>query len=248
MPTPLEILLDPISLMLLAIYGVLILFEAIAPATQLKKIKNWLPKSLAVFITYFYVSTYLPMIWDQYLLPYQLFNLQNTNPFISTLTAVLVFEFFIYVWHRSMHSHHFLWRTFHQMHHSVERVDTFGAFYFSPLDMIGFTFLSSLALSVVIGLSPEAITWFLYVTMFIAAFQHTHIKTPQWLGYIIQRPESHSVHHQKGVHAYNYSDLPIFDIIFGTFNNPKEFADEVGLYDGASHKLKELLLCRDISQ
>jgi len=37
-----------------------------------------------------------------------------------------------------------LWRGFHQMHHSAERVDAFGAFYFSPLDIIGFTMLSSL--------------------------------------------------------------------------------------------------------
>jgi sterol desaturase/sphingolipid hydroxylase (fatty acid hydroxylase superfamily) len=31
-----------------------------------------------------------------------------------------------------------LWRIFHQMHHSAERLDTYGAFYFSPYDMIGF--------------------------------------------------------------------------------------------------------------
>ena len=37
-----------------------------------------------------------------------------------------------------------------------------------------------------------------------------NVRTPQWLGYLVQRPESHSVHHQRGVHAYNYSDLPLF--------------------------------------
>lgn len=247
MPTPFEILMDPISLVLLAIYSGLIILEAFIPGQQLKKINGWIPKSLLVFVIYFYLSTYLPLLWDKYLLPYQLVNLQQVNPYISTFIAILVFELLIYIWHRTMHRTTWLWRAFHQFHHSAERLDTFGAFYFSPLDMVGFTLLSSLTLSIGVGLSPHAITWFLYITMFLAIFQHTNIKTPCWIGYFIQRPESHSVHHQKGIHAYNYSDLPIFDIIFGTFKNPKNFAKETGFYDGSSTKIKELLLCRDIS-
>jgi len=248
MPTPIEILLDPISLILFSIYAALILLEQLLPGQPLKKVRRWVPKSLLVFIVYFYLSTYLPLIWDKYLIPYQLLDLQSLPSYLSTLIAVLVFELLIYIWHRTMHGNNFLWRTFHQMHHSAERLDTFGAFYFSPLDMIGFTFLGSLSLSLFVGISPQAITWFLYITMFLAIFQHTNIKTPQWLGYIIQRPESHSVHHQKGVHAYNYSDLPIFDILFRTFKNPKYFSHELGFYEGASHKLKEILLCKDINQ
>lgn len=248
MPTPLEILLDPLSLVLLAIYATLMIVETITPALPQKTVKGWIPKAMFVFVIYFYLSTYLPLIWDKYLLPYQLMNLQQVNPYISTLVAILIFELMIYIWHRAMHSNNWLWRTFHQMHHSAERLDTFGAFYFSPLDMIGFTFIGSLTLSLFVGLAPEAISWFLYITMFLAIFQHTNIKTPQWLGYIIQRPESHSVHHQQGIHRYNYSDLPIFDILFGTFNNPKEFSTEVGFYEGCSYKIKDALLFKDISK
>ena len=112
--------------------------------------------------------------------------------------------------------------------------------------MIGFTFLGSLSLTLLVGISPQAISWYWYATMFLAIFQHTNIKTPRWLGYIVQRPESHSIQHQKCIHAYNYSDLPIFDIIFGTFKNPKNFSKEIGFYDGSSHKLKEILLCKNI--
>lgn len=248
MPTPLELLLDPISLILLAIYGAVILIEALFPARKLKKITGWVPKSLLVFSIYFFLSSYLPLLWDKYLLPYQLVNLQQTNPFVSTIVALFVFQFMIYIWHRTMHRSPILWRCFHQMHHSAERLDTFGAYYFGPLDMIGFTFIGSLSMALIVGVSPQAITWFLYINMFLPIFQHANINTPRWLGYIIQRPESHSVHHQKGVHAYNYSDLPIFDILFGTFKNPKNFSKEVGFYDGASHKLKDILLCKDIYQ
>lgn len=248
MPTPLEILLDPLSLILISIFAALILLEQLMPGREQKKIKLWIPKALLFFIVYFYLSTYLPLLWDKYLVPYQLINLQSFNPILSTIVAVFIFELLIYLWHRTIHRNNFLWRTFHQLHHSAERLDTFGAFYFSPLDMIGFTLLGSLSLTVFVGISPQAITWYLYITMFLTIFPHTNINTPRWLGYIIQRPESHSVHHQKGVHAYNYSDLPIFDILFGTFNNPQHFVDEIGLHPGSSHQLKEILLCKNISQ
>ena len=96
--------------------------------------------------------------------------------------------------------------------------------------------LGSLCFTLVVGLSPEAVTITLLATTFFSIFQHENIKTPQWLGYIIQRPESHTVHHAKGIHAYNYSDLPLFDILFGTFRNPKGFEHETGFYQGALRK------------
>ena len=133
------------------------------------------------------------------------------------------------------------------MHHSAERMDSYGAFYFSPMDMIGFTFLGSVCLVVVAGFTPEASTVILVGTVFLGIFQHSNIATPQWLGYLIQRPESHTVHHAKGIHAYNYSDLPIFDILFGTFKNPPKYENETGFYDGASARGRDMIFFRDVS-
>jgi sterol desaturase/sphingolipid hydroxylase (fatty acid hydroxylase superfamily) len=146
-----------------------------------------------------------------------------------------------------MHKSNLLWKVFHQLHHSAERVDVYGTFFFSPMDMIGFTFLTSLALVVVGGFTTEATIYAIYGATFLAVIQHTNIKTPQWMGYIFQRPESHSIHHAKGVHAFNYSDLPLFDIILGTFNNPREFASATGFYTGASSRIVDMLLFRDIN-
>ncbi len=246
MPTPLQILMDPISLTALALYGALILLEALFPARPLPKIRGWIPRALAVFAFYFFLSSYLPLLWSEPLSRFQLFNLADLNPFVGAVIGVLSYELLVYVWHRAMHRNHWLWRSFHQMHHSAERLDSFGAFYFSPLDVVGFTFLSSVSLTIV-GLGPQAVTYFLYASMFLAIFQHLNVRTPQWLGYIVQRPESHSVHHGRGVHHFNYSDLPLFDILFGTFRNPKEFVRESGFYDGASAKLPQMLAFRDIA-
>jgi sterol desaturase/sphingolipid hydroxylase (fatty acid hydroxylase superfamily) len=163
------------------------------------------------------------------------------------LIGILLYEFGVYVWHRSMHNSKLLWRAFHQMHHSAERLDTYGAFFFSPLDMIGFTVISSICISLIVGLSPQAITVTILISNFLSMFQHANIRTSPWLGYIVQRPESHTIHHGKGLHKYNYSDLPIFDILFGTFRNPKGFEIETGFYNGASSRIGEMLIFKDVT-
>jgi sterol desaturase/sphingolipid hydroxylase (fatty acid hydroxylase superfamily) len=147
-----------------------------------------------------------------------------------------------------MHRSDRLWRSFHQMHHSAERLDTAGAFFFSPLDMIGWTLLGSITLVLVVGLDPRAATAVLLLTNWLAMLQHANVKTPHWLGYFVQRPESHTIHHARGVHAFNYSDLPIWDILFGTFRNPSRYEQETGFYDGASSRIVDMLLWRDVSK
>lgn len=248
MPTPLEMLLDPISLTVLSLYAALILWEALAPARSLPAISGWRGRGLAAFAVFFYLSSYLPLLWSEHLARYQLFDLTGLGTLGGALAGLVLYEFGVYFWHRAMHRYEPLWRAFHQMHHSAERLDTFGAFYFSPLDMIGWTFLSSLCLTLIVGVSAQATTVFLLVTTFLSVFQHANIRTPRWLGYLIQRPESHAVHHSRGVHAYNYSDLPIFDLLFGTLRNPAAFSGETGFYLGASRRIVDMLLLRDVSR
>jgi sterol desaturase/sphingolipid hydroxylase (fatty acid hydroxylase superfamily) len=247
MPTPLQLLLDPVSLTVFALYGALILLEAAFPARPLVPVRGWRWKGLASFAAYFFLSSYLPLVWTAWLSRYQLFDLTGLGTWSGAAVGILVYEFGVYIWHRSMHTSDHLWRAFHQMHHSAERMDTYGAFWFSAMDMIGFTALYSLALTLVVGLSAEAATMTLYFSMFLAIFQHTNIRTPQWLGYIVQRPESHSVHHQRGVHAWNYSDLPVFDVLFGTFRNPRNYVPQQGFYEGASSRVVDLHLWRDVA-
>jgi sterol desaturase/sphingolipid hydroxylase (fatty acid hydroxylase superfamily) len=248
MPTPLEILLDPISLVVLAMYAVLMLWEALFPARPPPKIAGWKTRAMASFAVYFYLASYLPLIWDPLLVNYQLFDLSGLGVVGGAVVALFLYEGLLYFWHRAMHSNVALWRVFHKMHHSAERVDTYGAFYFSVADMVGFTFLGSLALTLIIGVQPQAITVFLLGTTFLAIFQHANIRTPRWLGYFIQRPEQHGVHHARKVHFRNFSDFPVFDLLFGTFENPKGYDHEAGFYDGASARIVDMLLFRDVSK
>ena len=146
-----------------------------------------------------------------------------------------------------MHNTPFLWRWFHQLHHSAERVDIWGAFYFHPFDMLGWAFIGSLMLVLGFGITAEAAIVVNVAATFCSMFQHANVRTPRWLGYLITRPESHSLHHERDIHARNYGDIPIFDMLFGTFENPRTFEGKVGFHDGGSKRLGAMLAGRLIA-
>lgn len=248
LPNPVEFLFDPITHIVLGIYGILILWELISPRIELPKIKGWWFMGMISFICYFLLSSYLPMIWDGFFTQNLWFDLTGWPWLAQFFVGLMVFEFFLYGWHRLMHSNRTIWRIFHQMHHSSERIDAPGAFYFSLWDMIGFTLLGSLSLVYIIGLDASPTTAIILTTTFLAIFQHTNVKTPVWLGYIVQRPESHSLHHGKGVHYFNFSDIPLFDMLFGTFRNPYKGPKQTGFNNESSKQLIAMHLMKDLSR
>jgi ABC-2 type transport system ATP-binding protein len=156
MPSLIDVLTDPISLTVFALYAALIAWEWLVPARPLPRSKAWAARGLIAFAAYFLVSTYLPLLLTEYLQPWQLFDLSHLNVFAGATIGVLAYELVGYFYHRSMHASNVLWRGLHQMHHSAERIDTFGAFWFHPTDMIGWTVVSSVALTLIVGLSAQA--------------------------------------------------------------------------------------------
>ena len=249
LPSPIDLLLDPVSLAVIGMYLALYGWETFFPRKKnLPKIKGATFRGLVFFALFFYLSSYLPIFTDEYLARYQLIDLSGLNTGVQVLIGLLAYQLMLYLWHRSMHKSDILWRVFHQMHHSSEKLDIPSTFYFSPMDMIGFTLLGSLCFALGIGLSPQVITVVILTLNFLSIFQHANIKTPKWMGYIIQRPEQHAVHHERGVHQYNYSDFPIYDLIFGTFRNPEDFQGENGFYDGASTQILDMITFKEVNE
>jgi sterol desaturase/sphingolipid hydroxylase (fatty acid hydroxylase superfamily) len=248
LPNPLLVALDPISLFSFGMYAFLITIEAVFPARKLPEVKYWKIKGILSFVLFFYISAYLPMVLNPLLQPYRLLNLSSAGTAGGVLIGLLLLELAVYFWHRTLHNSDKLWKTFHQMHHSAERLDTYGTFFFSPLDMVGWTVLGSLCFGLVMGLSAQATTIIFLLNSFFNIVQHSNIRTPVWLGYIIQRPESHTYHHAQNIHRHNYCDLPVIDMIFGTFHNPKSYEYETGFYHGASDRMADMLLFRDVSK
>jgi sterol desaturase/sphingolipid hydroxylase (fatty acid hydroxylase superfamily) len=232
---------------MLAMFAGLFLWETVAPGRTLPRVRGWGLRALTAFAVYFLLSSYLPMLWGATLAPLQLFDLSAWPTWAAAGVGLLAYEAGAYGWHRAMHTFTPLWRTFHQMHHSAERLDVSSAFWFSPFDMVTWTLLPSLVLTI-LGLPAKAATVTLLTVTFLAMFQHANVATPRWLGYFIQRPESHALHHGRGIHRDNYADLPVFDILFGTFRNPAGYERPAGFWHGASARVLDMLLLRDVSE
>ncbi len=238
---------DILTIALLAGYGSLIALDFAAPARVFPKVRFWRIKGLFFFVLFVVVATAAPMLWDGWIGEHRLIDATGLGTAGGALAGVLVVQLFTYSWHRLMHRVDFLWRWFHQMHHSAERIDIWGAFYFNPLDVLGFTIVGSSALVLVVGISAEAAIIVNFTLGLLSMFQHANLKTPRWLGYLIQRPENHALHHQRGVHAHNYGDIALWDMLLGTWKNPETWEGEAGYYDGASSRIAEMLIGRDVS-
>lgn len=191
-----------------------ILLDAFRGSRKYKAPRWWRVRGVMVTLAAFWLSTLVATGCAKLLGDYSLFNLSGLGTALGAVVGILVYEFVHYWYHRAIHKFDFLWRLAHQMHHSAEKIDSFGAYYLHPVDVFFFTTWASLVFVPFLGLGDDAVIIGAAFLTFNAMFQHANIKTPRWLGYLIQRPESHCVHRGRGVHHYNYSDLPLWDKIF----------------------------------
>lgn len=210
----------------------------------------WRTRALLVTAAIFVWAGQVAVFWAELLGDYTLLDLSGLGTVAGAALGIVVYEFIHYWYHRAVHKFDWMWRGIgHQMHHSAESLDAWGAHFLHPIDAAMFTTWGSLVFVPLLGLSVEAaIVGALFLT-FNGMFQHANIATPHWLGYLIQRPESHNLHHLKGLHRYNYADLPLIDMLFGTFRNPRVLdSTECGYYDGASSRIGEMLIGRDVTE
>jgi len=239
-------LLGPITLALIP--GFMLLDFAVH-GRRYRTTKNWRLTGALVTVAIFFFTGEVAMFWGTLLEGYSLIDGSGLGIAGGAAVGILVYELLHYWYHRAAHKFDWLWRAGHQMHHSAESLDAFGAFYLHPFDAAMFTTLSSLVFFPLLGLVPEAGAIAALFLTFNAMFQHANIRTPRWIGYLIQRPESHHIHHGRGIHRHNYSDLPLWDMVFGTFLNPQSVEGiECGFYTGAHKRIPEMLIGRDVSR
>ncbi len=238
------------EILTLALLPAFLLLDLLNPPPAGVRSRWWRSRAFVVTALNFWLSLLVGQAWSEHTGGLHVFDGSALGTLGGAAVGVLVYEFFHYVYHRSAHRFDWLWRFSHQMHHSAESLDAWGAYYLHPVDAAIFTTISSLVLFPLLGLSAEAGAWAAAALTFFAIVQHAHIRTPRWLGYFIQRPESHAIHHQRGVHAFNYADLPLWDMVFGTFRNPADDAVRPlqGFHDGASARIAEMLVFKDVSK
>ena len=236
-----------ILVIVVAIAFAMMVVERLWPARRLPPVRNWWPRALAINGAQIVIVVVAGATWERWLGGH-VWHVAKLGFGAELAIGYAVIVVWLYWTHRARHQVDVLWRWLHQLHHSPARVEVLTAFYKHPLEIVSESILASLIFYAVLGISRDAALVISNASGVLGLFYHWNVRTPRWIGYLVQRPESHCVHHQLGVHAYNYSELPLVDMLFGTFKNPKSFVGQCGL--GADRELRfgELLRGTDVTK
>lgn len=232
---------------LFAIAALCFLIERLFRGWRLPKVRTWPIRVIAINILQLGVVLLAGVSWEKWFSSFSLFDLATRVPPIAGgAIAYFIATFVFYWWHRWRHEVDVLWLLFHQIHHSPQRIEVITSFYKHPGEMVANSLIGSLLVYTVLGLSVEGGMAYTACTALGEFFYHTNIRTPHWIGYFFQRPEMHRVHHQYGRHKNNYGDIVWWDMLFGTYENPKEFKAICGFDEENELRLREMLLYRDV--
>jgi sterol desaturase/sphingolipid hydroxylase (fatty acid hydroxylase superfamily) len=236
-----------LMLLLVGIAVLLITLEKLWPAGELPKVKGWWARVACLNLAQLGVVIFAGQTWEVWLKKWSLLHISSVlPPFLAAFVAYLLSCFVFYWWHRFRHESNFFWRLCHQMHHSPRRIEVLTSFYKHPVEITIDSFLTSSLIYPLLGCDVNAAA--IYMVLITAAeyFYHWNVHTPHWLGWFIQRPESHRVHHQRNRHSMNYADLPVLDWLFGTLKNPAKRVPNCGFDAIREARFGEILAFRDV--
>ncbi|TGM07104.1 sterol desaturase family protein [Leptospira jelokensis] len=229
------------------IAGFCFVIEKIFPGWSMPKVKTWHMRVVLVNFVQLAIVLIAGVTWEIWFSAYSLFN---TTYFLGNIGggifAYFIATFIFYWWHRWRHTIDLLWLGFHQIHHSPQRIEVITSFYKHPFEMITNSIIGSILIYTILGLTMEGGAVYTFCTAIGEFFYHTNIKTPQWIGYFFQRPEMHRIHHQHNRHKNNYGDIVWWDMIFGTYENPKTFDYTCGFDPEKEERLIDMILYKDV--
>jgi sterol desaturase/sphingolipid hydroxylase (fatty acid hydroxylase superfamily) len=229
-----------------AVFSVIFTREVIAPASGANCDKRWQFYAAALSLAQVAAALGAGVLFNDFFRAHALVGLPASLPApVTGLISFVVASLVAYWWHRATHRFDILWRVFHQLHHSPSRIESLTSFYLHPFDTVAAALINALCAYLIFGLDATAAAWGLLYAALDNLFIHMDLRTPRWLGVLVQRPEMHRVHHKHNFHAQNYG-MPIWDLLFGTFENPKDRVVECGFRPEAEYRVKEMLLLKDV--
>lgn len=232
---------------IICVFAFCFILERCIPGWKLPEVPTWTIRVLAINFVQLLVVVLAGYTWEKWLSVYSVFHLSHyVGPLAGGGIAYFISTFIFYWWHRWRHTNDFLWLHFHQIHHSPQRLEVITSFYKHPVEMTLNSIIGTLLVYVLLGLDKEAGAMYTLFTALGEFFYHTNVKTPQWIGYIFQRPEMHRIHHEYDKHTNNYGDIVWWDMLFGTYDNPAKFESHCGFDNEKELRLKDMLLFKDV--
>jgi sterol desaturase/sphingolipid hydroxylase (fatty acid hydroxylase superfamily) len=234
-------------ILLLAIAAGGILVERLWPASQLPRAHAWGSRIALVNTIQIGIVIIAGHAWDRWFACVSLLHICNwAHDFAAAVIAYFISSFVYYWWHRFRHESQFFWRFCHQLHHSPRRIELLTSFYKHPVEIFLNSLLSSAIVYLLLGCNVHSAVYYTCLTAIAEFFYHWNVRTPRWVGHLIQRPESHRVHHQYRHHTQNFADLPIWDWLFGTLNNPHRSPQKCGFEVWREDRFDDMLAFRDV--
>ena len=238
-----------LQLILIFVIGAVFLAaERLQPGRPLPQSRGWYVRALLLNLTQFSMIFLAGATWNRWFQGFSIIHLAGTMPTIAEgFVYWFVGTFVFYWWHRLRHERGW-WLVFHQIHHSPTRIEALTAFYKHPMEMIVNSILISVIIFLGFGGSIAAAAWYNVFAVTGEFFYHVNIRTPRWFGYFIQRPEQHSIHHERGIHRYNFADITWWDRLFGTFKEADRFANSCGFDHHHEASLSAMLAFQDVEK
>ena len=224
----------------------MITIELVFPAWRRALDGRWLLRALAFNALQAGVALLGTVTWDAWFAGASVIERGALQGAPAIAAGYLLVTFVYYWWHRARHEISPLWRFLHRLHHSPTRIEILASFYKHPAELVLNGLLTSVLLYFLLGLEPAAVSGVVLLTGLAELFYHWNVKTPRWVGWFLQRPEMHRVHHARGWHTRNFSDLPVWDALFGTLHNPRTDVERCGFPD--EEEVAALLLGRSVRE
>ena len=125
--------IDIFGLLVPVTYLVMLGIEALFPARAFPPIRYWRLKGFCFLTVQGLLATLTPLvISEHWLAAHRLIDLEGLGVVGGAALGYAVVSLASYLFHRGAHSFPVMWRLFHQIHHSPQRVDVSGAALFHP--------------------------------------------------------------------------------------------------------------------
>lgn len=225
------------TLIVILFLALFLALENLFPFFEKRKFKSQIKhdvKNIIIgLINVVVVALFFTFLWakvsvSSFAINFGILNQLNLSYVVSLILAIILFDIWMYWWHRFNHKLPFLWK-FHKMHHTDTLMDSTSAFRFHMVEII-FSSIGRLAIIPILGISLSQLLIYELILLPIIIFHHSNINLPKRIDYLLRlfivTPNHHRIHHSKIQRETdsNYSSIFSFwDKLFVSYNKRKDY-------------------------
>src|SRR5438445_6366623 len=117
------------------IFVLCFLLERAIPGWTLPHVKTWPLRVVLINGAQLGIVLLAGVSWEAWFASYSVFKLSShVSAVPGGMIAYFIATFVFYWWHRARHENDFLWKMFHQIHHSPQRLEVITSFYKHTLE------------------------------------------------------------------------------------------------------------------